>query len=677
MEPVAGRIPTDGSPVATAAVTQFFTALVLVPPALAALGVWFFRRRHLGIASRLATRALIVVGAGFAVLVVVAVHGILGTGYGEIRRRALPGAVNLARTLGQTGAATDSAAAVQQMALFRAQQPDVGPVMYWRTACGPDCLRVSADPVTLADARAWAYRMAGAEPPSLIAPLRVGGVPYFVVTSAVREARGLPIGTVAVAVDARWVHRQALQTGLLLVGLAYLLFGFTWWMTRQLVALTVAQRVHDLVGLVDLASAPAPVRQAEEADDELGMLATAVRDHVRRSVDNLREADRRLTDARALTARMESTATLAAGVAHDFNNLMAGIMANSQVLQSDVADQEAARETLETIVDCADRGGKLAQQLLAFARGGKYNPVVVDLNRLVEDVVRIEGPRGDDRVERAMRLAPGLGRVHGDPTQLSQVVSNLVRNAAEAMAGVGTITIATENVTLGEGRSASLADLPAGPYVRLTIADTGPGMTEETAARIFEPFFTTKARGRGMGLAASYGIVTHHGGQIEVSSAPGAGTAFNIYLPVTDAPLVADPERPAIADPRKRGGTVLVVDDETVLLTAATRLLERAGYGVLTAENGQTAVQLARTASGPIDVILLDMKMPVMDGPAAFDLLRAARPNAVIILCSGYELDASARALLDRGAAAFVSKPFRIEYLLFEIEKAVAERATV
>ena len=656
--------------------TQFFTILVLVPPVLAALGVWFFRRRRLGIASRLATRAIVVIGTGFAVLVVVSVHGVLGTGYSEIRRRALPAIVDLARALAESDVALDSAATVQRMALFRAQTPDAGPAMFWRDECGTGCLRVSADPENFAAARSWTFGQASGETESTVSLLRIGGGPRFVVMSAVRDVGGLPIGHLAVAVNASLVHQQALQTGLLLVGLAYLLLGFSWWMTRRLVALTVAQRVRDLVAIVDTPDQNVPAARTEDANDELAALAVALRGHVSRSVEQVRQADRRVADARALTARMESTATLAAGVAHDFNNLMAGVMANSQVLEFDVADRLEARETLKTIVDCAERGGQMAQQLLAFARGGKYNPVVVDINRLIEEALRIEGPRGDDRVERVVRLSADLANVHGDPTQLSQVISNLVRNAAEAMAGHGTITLTTENVLLGAARNAALTDLPAGEYVRVTVTDTGPGMSPETAARIFEPFFTTKSRGRGMGLAASYGIVTHHGGRIEVVTTPGAGTSFAVYLPATEEPLAADPARKPFSG-TVRSGTILVVDDETVILTAARRLLERAGYQVLVASDGKEAVQVATTAPGRIDVILLDMKMPVMDGPAAFGALQQARPDARILPCSGYELDAAARALLEAGAAAFVSKPFRIEYLLFEIDKALGHAAAL
>jgi CheY-like chemotaxis protein len=213
-----------------------------------------------------------------------------------------------------------------------------------------------------------------------------------------------------------------------------------------------------------------------------------------------------------------------------------------------------------------------------------------------------------------------------------------------------------------------LAGFPPGPYITLTVRDTGPGMSDETRDRIFEPFFTTKEGGRGMGLAATYGIVAHHGGRITVESAEGEGTTFVVHLPATTAqpaPRVATAAGPpAGAD----GITVLLVDDEVAILSATRRLLQRQGYTVLTAESGAEALQLAGHATTPIHVVLLDLRMPGMSGADVFDPLAALRPEARIVVCSGYDLDVHAQALLDRGAAAFVRKPFRLE----DIEAVIA-----
>jgi CheY-like chemotaxis protein len=256
-------------------------------------------------------------------------------------------------------------------------------------------------------------------------------------------------------------------------------------------------------------------------------------------------------------------------------------------------------------------------------------------------------------------------------------VSNLHRNAVEAIRHArddGRITVATRNARL-PGDEGALGDLPAGPYIVLTVADTGPGMSDDTRARIFEPFFTTKEGGRGMGLAATYGIVAHHGGRITVESVEGEGTTFTVFLPAT----LATAARPhPVARTRGPSGaevTVLLVDDEVAILSATRRLLERQGYTVLTAESGAEAVHIAQNAAGPIHAILLDLRMPGMSGSEAFDPLVAARPEARIIVCSGYDLDAHAQALLDRGAVAFVRKPVGLAELEAAISAALGRAA--
>jgi signal transduction histidine kinase/CheY-like chemotaxis protein len=473
---------------------------------------------------------------------------------------------------------------------------------------------------------------------------------------------------------AGWVASRALQTATLLLAIAYALLVAVWWFTRRTVAAMVARRVKLIANRVRAAQAGDLLVDSPRPDvrDELAVLERAVHTNIVESVARLREADRRTADARALAARMEATATLAAGVAHDFNNLMTGVMANAELLRYDVGEHAEARATAGTIIECAHRGGQLAQQLLAFARGGRYQPVAVDLNALVQETMLVEAHTVTPDIEVRTDLAADLMGLEADPVQLDQVIANLHRNAVEALAGVGggRLTIATRNLPAGGARPPALADSPTGAYVELAVADTGPGMSRDTRERIFEPFFTTKEGGRGMGLAATYGIVTHHGGQIEVQSEPGRGTVFLVYLPAkAGAPA---PARPASGPHPPSQRTVLFVDDELAILSATRRLLEAYGYRVLVADSGAAGIDIARRAPNAIDVVLLDMRMPDMSGVEAFGPLHEAQPVAKVIICSGFELDSAARDLLDRGAVGFVRKPFRIDDLVQAIEQAAA-----
>lgn len=647
--------------------------IVLVPMGIWLVGLTIARWWTLGIATRLASRAAVMMGLGFGALAVVGVLFVLSTGLQEIRHRHLAAVVELASVVGPGHSrAPDSVSIAQELALFRAREPDAGPAIAWDDRCGERCLAFSAESDSQ-EVRAWAARVV-ARPPTAASlhTVTMGGELHLVIPSALRNAHGAPTGHLLVTVRAGWVAQRALQTAAVLVVLAYVLLLSVWWIMRRMIGASVATRAQAIAARVRAARGEDVVLDRPHPDgrDELSLLDRSVQQHIVESVTRLREADRRTAEARAMAARMEATATLAAGVAHDFNNLMTGVMANSEVLRRDLAADPQAAQTIDTIIECADRGGRLAQQLLAFARGGKYQPVVVDLNAVVRDTLRVEAHTRAAGITLETALADDLLPVEADATQLSQVVSNLHRNSVEALDGAGRISIATRNVDQG-ARPPALADLPDGAHVALSVTDSGPGMTEDTRARIFEPFFTTKAGGRGMGLAATYGIVAHHGGQIDVQSAPGSGTTFTVYLPASTRPLPA-----AVGDvpEASRPASVLFVDDEVTILSATRRLLEASGFSVLTAANGPDAIRIARHGRTPIDVILLDLRMPGLSGAEAFEPLAAAQPRARIILCSGYEPDSAARGLLARGAAGFVRKPFRLEDLTGAIHQALAAR---
>jgi PAS domain S-box-containing protein len=372
------------------------------------------------------------------------------------------------------------------------------------------------------------------------------------------------------------------------------------------------------------------------------------------------ETDRLRADSVAhARVRLQATATLASGIAHDFNNLMACVLGNAELLQMDFSQESEAGQMLREIADSARQAGALAQKMLAFTQSGKAHPRITDVNEVVKEALDLSRSMVPAHVEVQTLLSKPLWQVETDPAQISHVVIDLLANAFESTESAGKVTVRTENVTLDE-EMAHLPELTPGSYVAISVSDTGRGMDAETRARVFDPFFSTKFYGRGMSLAAAYGIVQRFGGSISVHSAVGEGATFRLYLPA------AEPVASASAD----GGdlpagteTVLVVDDEPMVLAVTGKLLERLGYSVLTAENGKEAVGVAKKHKGPVDVILLDMCMPVMDGATAFPLLRKTRPNAPIILCSGYDANYRVEELLKEGGAAFLQKPYRLEVL--------------
>ncbi len=377
----------------------------------------------------------------------------------------------------------------------------------------------------------------------------------------------------------------------------------------------------------------------------------------------------------ARAARQEAAATLAGGVAHDFNNLMLTVIGNAELLRFEVdADQEDHRALLGEIADAARRAAELAQKMLAFARGGKYQPETLDLNVAVAEVDALQGePLAAVEIEH--QLAADLWPVEADPTQLQEVLVNLRANAVEAVADCPPdrrrVTIRTRNLSRLKLPADCRPRTDADRWVHLAVQDTGCGMSDETLGRAFDPFFTTRAHGRGLGLAAVSGINANHQGLVACRSSLGEGSTIDVYLPASSEAKPAPPQSPMgerrsvqpLAALRHGEETILLIDDDDAVVETTRRLLERLGHRVLVARHGADGVELARTHDGPIHLAMLDMGMPVMDGPTAFPQLAEARPEMRILLCSGYHLDTAARGLLDRGAVGFLQKPFRLETL--------------
>jgi len=370
---------------------------------------------------------------------------------------------------------------------------------------------------------------------------------------------------------------------------------------------------------------------------------------------------RRLEEQLLQSQKMEAVGQLAAGLAHDFNNVLTAVLGSSELLLLDTPAGATTREEIEIIRDAATRAQDLIRQLLAFSARQVLKPVVLDLSALVDNVHKMLRRLIGEDIALTSTFAPGLGRVRADPGQMEQVLVNLAVNARDAMPAGGRLTLATANTDIeppppGAGAG---GPVPPGRYVMLQVTDTGSGMDAMTQARIFEPFFTTKARGRGtgLGLATVYGIVRQSGGHVAVESAPGAGTTFRIYLPrVEEALTAAAPPQPPPAT--AGSGTILLVEDERLVRVLARKVLEQAGYRVLVAEGGAQALELARGHNGVIDLLVTDVVMPEMSGREVMRRLLQERPAVRVLYMSGYSDEAVAQhGVLDVGTS-FIAKPF-------------------
>jgi PAS domain S-box-containing protein len=366
-------------------------------------------------------------------------------------------------------------------------------------------------------------------------------------------------------------------------------------------------------------------------------------------------------------SRLEATYTLSAGLAHDLNNLMTIVLNSAELLKME-CDSARLQGWLQDIIGAAHRTADLTRQLLAYARGGKYQTEALNLNALIQ---RNLGPRPGaipSRIRLNLDLAAGLWLVEADPVQMNQVLTNLCLNAVEAIANEGTITIRTGNLVIPSSCEPALSDLPSGRYVRLCIEDSGCGMAADTLSKVFEPFFTTKFHGRGLGLPAVYGIVKNHGGHVRVESRKTEGTGVTVCLPAAPSEACPKEVRNGLPTP----ATILVVDDEEMVLKTVAQILEHLGFSVLPTLSGSEAVRLVGSYPDRIDAVLLDLEMPDIPGGEVFDQIRRIRPGLKVIIYSGYEQDSRAEGLLKRGAVGFLQKPCSTQMLAQTIQDALS-----
>lgn len=377
--------------------------------------------------------------------------------------------------------------------------------------------------------------------------------------------------------------------------------------------------------------------------------------------------------------KMESVGRLAGGVAHDYNNSLTIILGFADLALKEVPPDSPAARHIHEIIQAANRSVAITRQLLAFARKQIIEPVIMDLNTSVESTLKMLRRLIGEDIELVWKPGPNLWKVKMDPAQLDQILANLCVNARDAIGGVGTITLETENVVLSDEYCAGRAEFVPGEYVMLAVTDNGCGMDKETLGKIFEPFFTTKeiGKGTGLGLATVYGIVRQNRGQINVYSEPGVGTTFKIYIPREPEP---EPERPEGSRAESevtpgRGETILLVEDDPILLEMTRILLTQLGYTVLEAGNARDAVALARKHAGPIHALMTDVVMPEMNGKELAAVVREQRPGIKVLFMSGYTANVIAHhGVLDSGVA-FIQKPFGLRDLAWRIRQ-VLEGAT-
>ncbi len=363
--------------------------------------------------------------------------------------------------------------------------------------------------------------------------------------------------------------------------------------------------------------------------------------------------------------KMESIGTLAGGIAHDFNNLLMGIQGRLSLMMLDMDESNPFADHLKEIEEHVTSAGDLTKQLLAFARKGKYEVKPINLNDLIRHTSQMFGRTKKD-VKISLDLLPDLKVVEIDRSQLEQVFLNLFINAWQAMPSGGEINIKSVNTVI-DTESMDTFSVTPGNYIKVSVRDTGIGIDDDIKDKIFDPFFTTKeiGRGTGLGLASAYGIIKNHNGAISIETQKGKGTTFDIFLPASQKTILKTREVP----PKLLQGdeTILLVDDEPMIITIGKALLERLGYEVVVAESGVDAIELYKSGDHDIDIVILDMIMPVMGGVETYNYLKELNPDIKVLFSSGYNIDERASDLLCLENNGFIQKPYKFENLSIKL----------
>lgn len=382
---------------------------------------------------------------------------------------------------------------------------------------------------------------------------------------------------------------------------------------------------------------------------------------------------KRLEEALFQTQKLESLGLLAGGVAHDFNNILTGILGYSSLLKNMVPQEEVMHKYLGTIEKSARRAAGLAGQLLGFARKGKYKIERLSVNDIANELAGFLKETLDRNIEIVLNTGADLPAIEGDGTQIYQALLNLCINARDAMPSGGKLYILTDTFRLSDKKTADSMQVVPGNYVRVCVTDTGTGIGPEVRERIFEPFFTTKevGKGTGLGLAMVYGIIKNHGGHIDVDSGLGLGTKITVWLPATSGPWNENSQ--VISKGKKtHQGTVLVIDDEEEIRILIRDIMASCGYEVHVAVNGSDGIMIFSENKDRINLVILDMVMPEKGGRQTFTELKEIKPDAKIVICSGYSKEHYIQELSDEGAAAFLQKPFEYTDLVNKVKDVIS-----
>jgi PAS domain S-box-containing protein len=406
---------------------------------------------------------------------------------------------------------------------------------------------------------------------------------------------------------------------------------------------------------------PAEVFLARVEDGERVVLLATVRDITERK--QAETENRRLEQQFQHAQKLESLGVLAGGIAHDFNNILLVILGHCYLASENSGPEYDYKATFHKIETAGNRAADLCRQMLAYAGKSPMVQTRIDLKQVVDEVVTMLKAAIMKTVEIEMNLQFSVPDIKGDVSQIQQVIMNLIINAAEAIGdGKGSIKVALTTDFLeadGADRDTFGTPITHGSYTCLEVTDTGCGMDEETQKRIFEPFYTTKSTGRGLGMSAIGGIIKSHGGILQLNSAPGTGTTFKVYFPVTDSSEVTGSGTKVEADFVNKGGKVLLVEDEEALRTMGVVLLETLGFSALSACDGREALEVYRGQADEINLILLDLVMPEMGGIEAYRELRATNPEVPIIFCSGYSIESVSEIIENDPNACFTHKPYK------------------